>query len=157
MVVTMKLTVQSANDIRGLYGSGISQDVLALMFCVSQMTVSNVIRGVRYTTERPSERERFFAKITTAPGQGPNGTCFEWREACCWSGYGQFKRTRSPKHVNASRMAWEFMHGPIPEGMEVCHHCDNRKCCRDEHLFLGTHADNMRDAAAKGRLGRKVV
>lgn len=153
----MKLTINTANEIRSLYAAGgISQALISKLYGTCQMTISKVIRGVVYTKQRPSEYERFFSKINVYPGQGPNGDCHEWTEACCWSGYGQFKRTRSSKMVNASRMAWELTHGDIPEGMEICHHCDNRKCCRDEHLFLGTHAENMADMSRKDR-GRKAA
>ena len=50
-----------------------------------------------------------------------------------------------------SRSAWRLSRGPIPEGMEVCHSCDVPRCCNPDHLFLGTHADNMQDKVAKGR------
>jgi len=53
--------------------------------------------------------------------------------------------------VYAHRLAWELTYGPIPDGMLVCHHCDNPICCRPDHLFLGTPSDNMQDALRKGR------
>lgn len=53
------------------------------------------------------------------------------------------------------RAAWAARHGPIPaETPFVLHHCDNPPCWRDEHLFLGTHAQNMADMVAKGRTWR---
>jgi hypothetical protein len=48
-------------------------------------------------------------------------------------------------------MAYELAYGPIPEGMSVCHHCDNRRCCNPQHLFLGDTAANMGDKKRKMR------
>lgn len=52
------------------------------------------------------------------------------------------------------RVSWELHNGPIPLGMNVLHRCDNPPCVRPDHLFLGTVADNNRDAAIKGRIHR---
>lgn len=59
--------------------------------------------------------------------------------------------TARQKNYLAHRFAWAEVHGEIPAGMFVCHKCDRPSCINVDHLFLGTHADNMADMRAKGR------
>lgn len=75
--------------------------------------------------------------------------CWAWSGGTDKDGYG-FLRFRG-RRVKAHRLAWELLHGPIPQGMFVLHRCDNPPCVRPDHLFLGTNDDNMADMAKKGR------
>lgn len=77
-----------------------------------------------------------------------SGECWVWTGDLDDSGYGK----RGAQRVH--RKAWELAYGPIPVGLLVLHRCDNPPCVRPDHLFLGTHADNMRDMVAKGRQNR---
>jgi hypothetical protein len=61
------------------------------------------------------------------------------------------------KTRSAHRVAYEGAFGPIPDGLNVLHRCDVRHCVRPDHLFLGTHAENMKDMAQKGRAVRGVL
>ena len=80
--------------------------------------------------------------------------CIEWTGARIPNGYGM--KRHHGRQVLVHRWAWEQANGPIPEGMYVLHHCDNPPCFNIEHLFLGTHADNMRDKMVKGRFQSKL-
>jgi hypothetical protein len=75
--------------------------------------------------------------------------CILWTKGMDALGYGRL--WVNGQCLLAHRWAWMQENGPIPEGMCVCHHCDNPSCINPGHLFLGTHQDNMSDMAAKGR------
>ena len=80
-----------------------------------------------------------------------DGNCRVWAGALDRKGYGRVSVNKQVKF--AHRVAWELQHGPIPAGKEVCHRCDNPACLRVDHLFLGTHRENMQDMARKLRSG----
>jgi len=81
--------------------------------------------------------------------------CWNWKVSTNTDGYGQFAYypEKGGKKINfqAHQIAYFLEHGDLPEGMCVCHTCDNPKCNNPKHLFIGTQADNTRDRDAKGR------
>jgi HNH endonuclease len=78
----------------------------------------------------------------------PNG-CWVWTGRVNHKGYGKTSWQGKDKRVH--RIFYEHHHGPIPEGLQVCHRCDNPPCCNPDHLFAGTALDNEWDKIAKGR------
>lgn len=78
------------------------------------------------------------------------GDCLEWTGARTQAGYGKAS-VAGVRWIPAHRAAWELANGPIPDGTYVLHRCDNPPCVAVNHLFLGTHSDNMRDMLSKNR------
>jgi hypothetical protein len=87
---------------------------------------------------------RFWASV---PRKGLG--CWLWEGPRPGGGYGHFKLNR--RTVHPSKAAYVLCVGPVPDGMCVCHRCDTPACVRPDHLFLGTHQDNMDDMVAKCR------
>lgn len=97
--------------------------------------------------QRKDPAERFWAKVDKS------GDCWVWTAAKHDFGYGVFQLGRGPSEGlrRAHVLSWLWSNGPIPDGLVVCHRCDNPPCVRPDHLFLGTLGDNTRDMVAKGR------
>ncbi len=82
--------------------------------------------------------------------RGSPDECWNWTGLRNDRGYGRFHFGK--KNILAHRAAWIAVAGKeIPDGMVICHSCDNRTCCNPAHLFLGTQSDNMQDCVRKGR------
>jgi hypothetical protein len=104
----------------------------------------------QYTRKPRTLTDRFWPKVNKHSGLFWNGTeCWVWTAATVPPGYGHISIGHATRY--AHRLAYEFVHGPIPAAQCVLHHCDNPSCVRIEHLFLGTQTENIRDRDTKGR------
>jgi len=90
-----------------------------------------------------SDECRFMAKVKKKD-------CWEWESQLTSGGYGKFNL--KGKTILAHRYSYMIFKGEIPEEMQVCHSCDNRKCVNPSCLWLGTAKENMQDAKNKKRL-----
>lgn len=90
-----------------------------------------------------SLEQRFWLKVNKT------GPCWLWTASQHSEGYGHIRGDKTMR--KAHRVSWELHFGAIPDGLFVCHHCDERRCVRPDHLFLGTALSNHRDMSRKGR------
>lgn len=96
---------------------------------------------------RGHDLERFFSFVEI------NGNCWLWSGSLDRrTGYGNFTMKGRSKHCH--RAAYLLLVGSVPPGLQVLHTCDVRHCVNPQHLYLGTHADNMRDKIQRSRQAR---
>lgn len=98
---------------------------------------------------RMRQKETVAARLARYSIPEPNSGCLLWVGSLDGGGHGHMKI--EGRWEGAHRAAWAAARGPIPTGMWVLHKCDVRSCVNPDHLFLGTHQDNMDDMTNKGR------
>jgi len=107
------------------------------------------IRQKRPSGMTPTEAFRFFM-----PGDPPGpSACWPWAGNTFDRGYGFIPYGAIYKNYPAHRASYELFIGPIPDGLHICHHCDNPPCVNPAHLYAGTNTDNIRDKVTRGRSG----
>lgn len=97
----------------------------------------------KYKNSSKNIQERFFSFVEKTE------SCWNWTGSMRENGYGQFSLANKP--IKAHRVSWLIFNGIIPTNKYILHKCDNRKCVRPDHLFVGTQKDNIADMICKKR------
>lgn len=117
---------------------------------VTVLIVDEARRLIRFRTDgKPAPGQEAWIRVFGQCVVREYG-CWEYTRPLSQDGYGSIRVAGRADKVH--RVAWAYANErPVPDGMDVCHRCDNPPCCNPKDLFLGTHAENNIDRHAKGR------
>jgi len=117
----------------------VSNEDLIEKFGVNDYIISTA-RKLSGIPQNGTPKQRLWSQVKKYPNK-----CWEWQGACNKKlGYGILVITDMGEQY-AHRVSWKIANGEIPDGMHVLHKCDNKRCVKPSHLYLGTQADNVRD------------
>jgi len=161
------LTDEQVIDIHRRVSNGETHISVAKDIGISRTVVTGIARGriyKRFKLQPTIKREFLAGKNATLEEKFHSGytknnetSCWEWDKATGFYGYGVINW--KGKLIRVHRLSYELANGPIPEGMQVLHGCDNPGCCNPKHLRIGTIQDNMNDVRERlrGTLGEKAA
>jgi HNH endonuclease len=149
--VRKEIIMERNDELKELRRGGETLRVIGERFGISKERVRQLTKGII-----PNKPEKVKAK--SMPHSllerlerfiDKSDNCWEWTASTTKQGYGHL--TFRYRTLYAHRAMWECINGEIPDGLDVLHKCDNPPCVNPDHLFLGTHQDNMKDRDLKGR------
>jgi hypothetical protein len=160
------LTDEQVLEIHRRVSNGETHLSVAKSIGISRTIVTGIARGKIYKrfNLKPTKKREFLAdknstieeKFRSGYTKNMETGCWEWNKATAFHGYGVINW--KGKIIRVHRLSYELANGPIPDGMQVLHECDNPCCCNPDHLRLGTVADNMMDVKnrLRGTIGEKA-
>jgi transcriptional regulator len=141
--------MKNNDEILRLRSLGLTHKEISVLVGCSESQVWLVLKNVGLTINKTAESS--IERLQRRLKENQSSRCWEFQGSCI-DGYGQIKL--NGKMYRAHRLAYSLFVGEIPDGLVVCHKCDNPPCCNPNHLFLGSRIENIADRVKKGRCAK---
>lgn len=149
-------SVVDFHTVKELRWEGKTHKEISDIWKVSRQYIEQICKKYGFIVAPPSpviphREEKHFRRLINNHTVNPETGCWEWTKALSKEGYARVSHRGKADYGH--RVSYKVFFGEIPNGLCVCHTCDNPKCINPEHLWLGTHQENMadRDAKCRGR------